>query len=64
MAAAAAQTGTKIFFADEAHFQADAELRGKGVLKGEPAWWIPPAHDVGRGSAVTRRSAWKPERWK
>ena len=25
------------FFADEAHFRADAELRGKWVLKGEPA---------------------------
>ena len=30
------RTGTKIFFADEAHFRADAELRGKWVLKGEP----------------------------
>ena len=30
-------TGGKIFFADEAHFRADAELRGKWVLKGEPA---------------------------
>ena len=29
--------GAKIFFADEAHFRADAELRGKWVLKGEPA---------------------------
>ena len=37
LTAAAAQTGTKIFFADEAHFQADADLRGKWVLKGEPA---------------------------
>ena len=27
----------KIFFADEAHFRADADLRGKWVLKGEPA---------------------------
>jgi transposase len=35
--AAAATTGTKIFFADEAHFYADADLRGKWVLKGEPA---------------------------
>lgn len=34
---AAAGTGTRIFFADEAHFQADADLRGKWVLKGEPA---------------------------
>ena len=33
----AAHTGEKIFFADEAHFRADAELRGKWTLKGEPA---------------------------
>ena len=30
-------TGGKIFFADEAHFRADAELRSKWVLKGELA---------------------------
>ena len=30
-------TGGKIFFADEAHFRADAKLRGKWVLRGEPA---------------------------
>ena len=33
----ARQTGAKVFFADEAHFRTDAELRGKWVLKGEPA---------------------------
>ena len=33
----ARQTGEKIFFADEARFRADAELRGKWGLKGEPA---------------------------
>ena len=33
----AGRTGGKIFFADEAHFRADAELQGKWVLKGEPA---------------------------
>ena len=33
----AVRTGAKIFFADEAHFRADAELRGKWVLRGEPA---------------------------
>ena len=33
----ARRTGAKIFFADEAHFRADAELRGKWVLRGEPA---------------------------
>ena len=30
-------SGARIFFADEAHFRADAELRGKWVLRGEPA---------------------------
>lgn len=30
-------TGAKHFFVDEAHFYADADLRGKWVLKGQPA---------------------------
>jgi transposase len=30
-------TGAKVFFADEAHFRADADLHGKWVLKGRPA---------------------------
>ena len=30
-------TDGKVFFIDEAHFRADAELRGKWVLRGEPA---------------------------
>lgn len=33
----AEQVGAKVFFADEAHFRADADLRGKWVLKGKPA---------------------------
>ena len=33
----AGSNGGKIFFAGESHFRADAELRGKWVLKGEPA---------------------------
>ena len=33
----AQETCAKIFFVDEAHFRADAELRGKWVLRGEPA---------------------------
>ena len=37
LASRAMKSGEKIFFADEAHFRADAELRGKWVLKGEPA---------------------------
>jgi transposase len=35
--AGAATSGAKIFFADAAHFYADVDLRGKWVLKGEPA---------------------------
>ena len=31
----AQRTEARIFFADEAHFRADAELRGKWVLKGD-----------------------------
>jgi transposase len=34
---AAQLTKAKTFFVDEAHFYADADLRGKWVLKGEPA---------------------------
>ena len=34
--AEAQQVGAKVFFADEAHFRADADLRGKWVLKGDP----------------------------
>ena len=30
-------TGAKVFFVSEAHFRADAELRGKWTLRGEPA---------------------------
>ena len=33
----AQRTEARIFFADEAHFRVDAELRGKWVLKGTPA---------------------------
>jgi hypothetical protein len=34
---AAQASGAKLFFADEAHFSADVDLRGKWVLRGEPA---------------------------
>ena len=37
LAASARRIGARIFFTDEAHFLADADLRGKWVLKGEPA---------------------------
>ncbi len=35
--AEAQATGAKLFFVDEAHFRADADLHGKWVLKGQPA---------------------------
>jgi transposase len=35
--AEARAAGAKIFFADEAHFRADADLHGKWVLRGQPA---------------------------
>ena len=35
--AAAQANGAKLFFVDEAHFYADVDLRGKWVLRGEPA---------------------------
>ncbi len=35
--AEAQATGAQIFFADEAHFRADGDLRGKWVLQGQPA---------------------------
>ena len=35
--AVAQLSGAKLFFVDEAHFYADVDLRGKWVLRGEPA---------------------------
>ncbi len=60
--AEAEQTGAKIFFVDEAHFYADADLRGKWVLKGSPPWSTRPAPAGARRPATTRRSAWRPAR--
>lgn len=33
----AQETGAQTFFVDAAHFRADADLRGKWVLRGRPA---------------------------
>ena len=51
----ARRTGDKVFFADEAHFRADAELRGKWVLRGEPA---PRFHGAGSGG-LEQPAAWR-----
>ena len=55
LAAMARRTGAKIFFADEAHFQADPDLRGKWVLKGEPA--LVASTSARRGEKVSYYSA-------
>ena len=55
LTAAARRSGAKIFFADEAHFQADADLRGKWVLKGEPA--LVDSTSPRRGEKVSYYSA-------
>jgi transposase len=51
----AERTGAKIFFADEAHFRADADLRRLWVLKGEPA--LVDSTSPRRGEKVTYYSA-------
>ena len=71
LADGARRSGAKIFFADEAHFRADAELRSKWALKGEPAprfhggrlWWTPAARAMARRAATIRRCAWRRARW-
>ena len=59
---AARRTGAKIFFADEAHFRADADLRGKWALQGEPA--LVDSTSPRRGEKVSYYSAvcWRPGR--
>lgn len=56
--------GAKIFFVDEAHFRADVELRTKWVLRGEPALVDTPVPSLVRKPPTTRRSVWRPVRWK
>ena len=55
LTSATRRSGAKIFFADEAHFQADADLRGKWVLKGEPA--LVDSTSQRRGEKVSYYSA-------
>ena len=65
----AQRTEARIFFADEAHFRADAELRGKWVLKGKPALVDSNSPRYGEKasyySAVCRRRArWNGWNWR
>ena len=55
LTASARRSGAKIFFADEAHFRADGDLRGKWVLKGEPA--LVDSTSPRRGEKVSYYSA-------
>ena len=58
----AQRTEARIFFADEAHFRADAELRGKWVLKGQPALVDSTSPGMGRRPTTIQRCAWRPRR--
>ena len=65
----AQRTEARIFFADEAHFRADEELRGKWVLKGKPALVDSNSPRYGEKasyySAVCRRRArWNGWNWR
>jgi len=53
--AEAEASGAKIFFADEAHFRAEGDLRGKWVLKGHPA--LVESTSPRRGEKVSYYSA-------
>ena len=55
LTASARRSGAKIFFADEAHLRADGDLRGKWVLKGEPA--LVDSTSPRRGEKVSYYSA-------
>ncbi len=63
LACEAQETGEKIFFVDEAHFRADAELRGKWALKGEPALVDSTSPRRGERPATTRQCVWRRARW-
>ena len=57
------QTGAKVFFADEAHFRADAELRGKWVQKGEAALVDSNSPRHGEKASYYSAVAWRQARW-
>ena len=55
----ARRSGAKIFFADEAHFRADAELRASGCCVESRPWWTRAARAMARRPATTRQCAWR-----
>ena len=58
----AGRTGARILFADEAHFRADAELRGKWVLRGEPALVNSTSPRYGEKASYYSRYVWRQAR--
>ena len=52
-------TGTRIFFADEAHFRADAELRGKWVQRREPVLVDSTSPSYGEKASTTQQYVWR-----
>ena len=59
----AQQVGAKVFFVDEAHFRADADLRGKWVLKGEPALVDSTSPRWGEKASYYSAVCLEPARW-
>ena len=59
----ACQSNAKIFFADEAHFRADAELRASGCRGESRHWWTRPVRGTEKRPATIRRCAWRRGRW-
>ena len=59
----AERIGAKIFFVDEAHFRADADLK-MGAQGRASAYWTPPVHGGERRPATTREFVWRVGRWK
>ena len=64
----AERIGAKIFFVDEAHFRADADIGcrmgANGCSRESQRWWTPPVHGGERRPATTREFVWRLGRWK
>ena len=64
----AQESGAQIFFVDEAHFRADADIGcrmgGNGCSRESQRWWTPPVTGGERRPATTREFVWRLGRWK
>ena len=59
----AGRTEARIFFADEAHFRADAELRGRWVLRGQPVLVDSTSTQYGEKASYYSAVCWRRARW-